>query len=270
MNRALVDRPTRAWRLAGGLAAWAGFLFLLMPTLIIVPISLGGARELSFPPRELSFGLYREFFTDPSWWGATLQSLKIGILTMVTSLVLAVPASYALVRGAFRGRRALNLFLVSPILVPVVVLGLGFYLQFAGLGIGGTDLSLVLAHTVLVSPFVIVSVSAGLRQIDPALETAATIMGAGRARVFLKIVLPQIRGSLAVGALFAFLLSFDEVVASYFVSGPATMTLPVKMYSALRWEISPVIAAVSAILTAISLAFSLAMLRLQTDTTGHS
>ncbi len=148
---------------------------------------------------------------------------------------------------------------MSPILVPVVVLGLGFYLQFAGLGIGGTDLSLVLAHTVLVSPFVIVAVSAGLRQIDPALETAATIMGASRTRVVFKVVLPQIRGSLAVGALFAFLLSFDEVVASYFISGPATMTLPVKMYSALRWEISPVIAAVSVLLTMISLVFSLAM-----------
>ncbi len=103
MDRPSSIRTTRAWRLAGGVAAWAGFVFLLMPTLIIVPISLGGGRELSFPPRELSFDLYGQFFSDPSWWGATLQSVKIGVLTTAASLVLAVPASYAWSGGSFPG-----------------------------------------------------------------------------------------------------------------------------------------------------------------------
>ena len=265
----LTDRMTRFWRATGGFVAWAGYLFLLMPTLIIVPVSLNGNSELSFPPQRISFALYEQFFTDPSWWGAALQSLKIATASTVLTMLIAVPAAYALVRGNFPGRRMLNLFMISPILVPVVVLGLGFYLNFNLFRIGGTDLALVISHTILVAPFVVVSVSAGLRQIDPALETVATIMGAGRRLVFFSVVLPQIRDSLVVGALLAFLISFDEVVASYFVSGPATVTLPVKMYSALRWEISPVIAAVSAMLTVLSLVFSIALINLRKNPRGH-
>lgn len=265
----IADRMTRFWRMTGGFVAWAGYLFLLMPTLIIVPVSFSGSQQLTFPPEHLSLTLYQQFFEDPSWWGAALQSLKIATASTILTLALAVPAAYALVRGEFRGRRLLNLFTVSPILVPVVVLGLGFYLNFNLFRIGGTDLALVIAHTVLITPFVVVSVSAGLRQIDPALETVATIMGAGRATVFFSVVLPQIRESLVVGGLLAFLISFDEVVASYFVSGPSTMTLPVKMYSALRWEISPVIAAVSAMLTVLSLVFSVALIYLRKNTRGQ-
>ncbi|NYZ13961.1 ABC transporter permease [Azospirillum sp. RWY-5-1] len=269
MHNSLPDRMTRFWRATGGLIAWSGYLFLLMPTLILVPVSLGGSQQLSFPPEQLSLALYEQFFTDPSWWGAALQSAKIATLSTMLTMLIAVPAAYALVRGDFPGRRFLNLFTLSPILVPVVVLGLGFYLNFNLFGIGGSDLSLVIAHTILIAPFVVVSVSAGLRQIDPALETVATIMGAGRATIFFRVVLPQIRDSLVVGALLAFLISFDEVVASYFVSGPSTMTLPVKMYSALRWEISPVIAAVSAMLTILSLVFSVALIHLQKKSRGH-
>lgn len=265
----LIDRTTRFWRATGGFIAWAGYLFLLMPTLIIIPVSFNGSQNLTFPPERLSLALFAQFFADPSWWGAAVQSLKIAVGSTLLTLALAVPAAYALVRGDFFGRRALNLFLMSPILVPVVVLGLGFYLNFNTFRIGGTDLALVLSHTILIAPFVVVSVSAGLRQIDPALESVAIIMGASRARVFFQVVVPQIKDSLVVGALLAFLISFDEVVASYFVAGPATTTLPVKMYSALRWEISPVIAAVSAMLTVLSLVFSIALIALRKSPRGH-
>jgi putative spermidine/putrescine transport system permease protein len=149
------------------------------------------------------------------------------------------------------------------VLVPVIVLGLGLYLNFAWLGLVGSTASLVIAHTVLVVPFIVVSVSSGLRQIDPALESVALLMGASRARVMRSVVLPQIRPAIAVGALFAFLISFDEVVVAYFLAGPTTMTLPVKMYSAIRWEISPVLAAISTLLTAASLLVCVVMLVLQ-------
>jgi putative spermidine/putrescine transport system permease protein len=247
----------------GGLVAWVGYLFLLLPSVIIIPVSFSGAQELQFPPRELSLSLYRQFFAEPAWWGATIQSFKVAALTMVLSIGIAVPAAYALVRAEFRGKRALVVLVLSPILVPVIVLGLGLYLNFARLGLVGTTASLVIAHTVLVVPFVIVSVSSGLRQIDPALETVALVMGAGRSRVLLSVVLPQIRPAIAIGALFAFLISFDEVVVAYFLAGPTTMTLPVKMYSAIRWEISPVLAAISTLLTLASLLVCLAMLMLQ-------
>lgn len=263
MNEQRLTGATRFWLSTGNFVAWLGYLFLLMPTLVVVPVSLSGSSELTFPPKEISFELYRLFFSDPSWWGAALQSTRIALLTTVLSLLIAVPAAYAVARGNFGGRKVLTLFLLSPMLVPVIVLGLGLYLHFNLFGIGGTNLSLVLAHTVLVVPFIIVSVSSGLRQIDPALETVATLMGASRTRIFFTVVLPQIRSALIVGALFAFLISFDEVVVSYFIASPETTTLPVKMYSALRWEISPVIAAISTMLTLLSLVISVILMKFQ-------
>ena len=262
----VVAEPGRGGSLVartGGLVAWIGYLFLLLPSLIVIPVSFSGSQEFQFPPRELSLSLYRQFFTEQAWWGATIQSFKVAALTTIFSTAIAVPAAYALTRAEFPGKRALNVLVLSPILVPVIVLGLGLYLNFAWLGIVGSTASLVIAHTVLVVPFIVVSVSSGLRQIDPALETVALLMGASRVRVLRSVVLPQIRPAIAVGALFAFLISFDEVVVAYFLAGPTTMTLPVKMYSAIRWEVSPVLAAISTLLTFASLIVCLAMLMLQ-------
>lgn len=259
----------RVFRYGGNMFAWLGYLFLLLPSLIVIPVSFSGSSEFQFPPRELSLELYRQFFREEAWWGATLQSFQVAVMTTVLSILAGVPAAYAIVRAEFPGKSALSVVILSPILVPVVVLGLGLYLQFSTLRMVGSTTSLVLAHTVLVTPFVVVAVSSGLRHIDPALETAALIMGASRVRVFRSVVLPQIRAAIAVGALFAFLVSFDEVVIAYYLAGPHTATLPVKMYSALRWEISPVIAAISTLLTAISLIVCVAIIMLQKNKARH-
>jgi len=249
---------------AGGVVlAWFGYLFLILPSLIVVPVSFGGGEELQFPPKSLSLELYARFFADPAWWGAARQSFIVATLTTLIALLLAVPAAYALARTRFRGRRFFELVVLAPMLTPVIVLGLGLYIDFGALQLIGTTTSMVLAHSVLVVPFAFVAVTAGLRQIDPALETVSMVMGAGRARIFFEVVLPQIKAPLMVAALFAFLISFDEVVVAYFLAGPKTTTLPVKMYSAIRWEISPVLAAVSTLLTAISLAVCLGMMALQ-------
>lgn len=254
---------SRALRRAGAVIAWCGYVFLLFPSLIVIPVSFSGAQELEFPPRSFSFALYAKFFSDASWWGAAVQSFKVGLATTMLSLAIAVPAAYALARSEFRGKALLSVSMLSPMLVPVVVLGLGQYMHLAAMHIVGSTLGIVLAHAVVAIPFVFLTASSGLRHSDPALEKVATLMGAGRVRIFFEVVLPQIRTSLAVGALFAFLISFDEVVIAYFVTGPQTTTLPVKMYSAIRWEVSPVLAAVSTLLTAISLAFSLGIMALQ-------
>ncbi len=250
-------------RLTLGLVTIVGYLVLMVPSLVVIPVSFGGRGELTFPPHDFSLDLYADFFTDEAWWGAAVQSFRVAILSTVLTVVLGLPASYALGRGNFPGRQLLTVVFLSPILVPLIVLGLGLYLHFAGIGIAGTTTALVIAHTVLACPFVVLSIASGLRQIDPALETAATIMGAGRARVVFRVVIPQIHASIAIAALFAFLISFDDVIISYFVSGATTMTLPVKMFSAIRWEISPVIAAVSTLLTGLSLFVCVAMMLLQ-------
>lgn len=256
-----------AWSYFGGALAWLGYLFLVLPSLIIIPVSFGGGQELTFPPKSFSLDLFIQFFNDPSWWNAGVQSAIVAVATSLLSLLVGVPGAYALARSAFPGRRFIEMMTLAPMLVPVIVLGLGMYIHLAALQMVNTLLGVVMAHTIMVLPFMLVSVSSGLRHLDPALETVALMMGASRLRIFLQVVLPQIRTSVIVGTLFAFLISFDEVVVAYFITGPDSTTLPVKMYSAIRWEISPVLAAVSTLLTLLSLAICLALMALQPQKT---
>lgn len=245
--------------------AWICYLFLLLPSLIVLPISFSPSIEMEFPPKELSLALYRQFFSDPAWWGSTTQSLLIACLTMVVTVVLSVPAAYALQRSKLPAVALVNAMVMGPLLVPVIVLALGLYLQLAPWGMLNNDISLFLCHAMLAVPFMMISVGASLRHIDPALETAALIMGASKQTIFFRVVLPQLRTGIAAGALFAFLISLDEVIVAYFITGPETQTLPVKMYSAIRWELSPVIAAVSSLLTVVSLVIAVVMMVLQKE-----
>lgn len=257
------DISTLIWRGAGQVMAWLGYALLILPSLIIIPISFGGGEELAFPPKSFSLSLFVEFINDPSWWGSAVKSLAVASATTTLSLLIGLPAAYALARGAFPGKRAIEALALAPMLVPVIVLGLGVYMHFSTLALVDSLTGVVLAHTVLVLPFMLVAIGSGLRHTDITLETVARVMGASRLRIFFEVVLPQIKTSVFVGAMFAFLISFDEVVIAYFITGPATETLPVKMYSAIRWEVSPVLAAVSTLLTILSLLFCLAVMALQ-------
>jgi putative spermidine/putrescine transport system permease protein len=172
-------------------------------------------------------------------------------------LACGVCAAYALVRYEFPGKRLFSMFLLSPVLVPAVIVALGTYLYFSAIGITGTTSALIIAHALHTTPFVIVTATAGLRHVDVNLERAAEIMGAGRIRVLRSVTLPLMWPAIMAGAMFSFLISFDEVVLSWFISNVSTQTLPVKMYSSIQWEVSPVIATVSVLLTAFSLVICL-------------
>jgi putative spermidine/putrescine transport system permease protein len=235
------------------LVAIAGYVFLVGPIAIIIVASFGSNQEMEFPPRSLSLGLYQQFFTDPSWWRPAVQSLLVASCTALLALIITVPASYAISRSKTRSSRLWELLFISPMLVPVITLGLGVYIFFSKIHLDNSALGLVLAHCTLAVPFMFVSVSAGIRHTDPSLEAVAILMGASRTRTFFTVLLPQLKPSIMVGALFAFLISFDEVVVAYFITGPDSVTLPVKMYSALRWEVSPVLTAISSLLTVVSL-----------------
>jgi putative spermidine/putrescine transport system permease protein len=240
------------------------YAYLVVPSLVVIPISFSGSgSDLSFPPKTYSLRLYEELFTTATWMSPVLQSLKIAFIVCLVVTAVAVPAAYALVRFEFPGKRIVTLLMMSPVLVPVIVLALGMYLYFSRLGATGTTLGLVFGHAVYVIPFVIVTVGAGIRQLDPAIEFAATMMGASRMTLFFRVVLPQLVPSIVAGALFAFLISFDEVVIAWFLSSAQTTTLPVRMYSSIHWGISPVIAAVSTLLTALSFIVCLATVLLQ-------
>ena len=256
-----VEKPVGAARSAASrfnsTTAWAVYIYLMLPSFIVVPMSFGDKWEAMFPPNTLSVFLYGQYFNESNWMAATFMSLRVAVVATIIALLLGVPAAYGLVRGNYPGKRIVTLFLLSPILCPIIVAALGLYLYYSSLGITGTDLAVALSHAMYTTPFVIVVCMAGMRHIDQNLETAATIMGASVMQTFRKVTLPLLRPAMLAGGLFAFLMSFDEVVIAYFIAQAGNMTLPVKMFSAIRWEVSPVIAAVSALLTGLSLVICL-------------
>jgi putative spermidine/putrescine transport system permease protein len=264
-----IDPLATRYRLLGVVLAALVYAYLLMPSLIVIPISLGEAGDLKFPPTTFSLALYREFFTTSTWLAPLVQSAKIASITCVVVILISVPAAYAMVRYEFRGKSLVMLLMMSPVLIPHIVLALGLYLYFSNLRATGTTLALVLGHSVYVIPFVVITIAAGIRRLDPAIEFAAVMMGASRITLFLKVVLPQLVPSIVAGALFAFLISFDEVVISWFLSTAQTTTLPVRMYSSIQWGISPVIAAISTLLTILSFVVCLVSVALQPSTTGQ-
>jgi putative spermidine/putrescine transport system permease protein len=252
MRRSPIDVLALRYRRTGTGAAVLVYGFLLLPSLLVIPISFGSADQIQFPPSSLSTRLYVELFGSTSWMHALRQSAIVAVLTTLLSLFVSVPAAYGMVRLNFPGKQAIVALLMSPVAIPVIVTALGLYLYFSLFGLTGSTFGLVLAHTVYVSPFVIITVAAGVRKLDPTLEFAATMMGASRLTLLRHVLLPQLAASIFAGGMFALLLSFDEVVIAWFLTGPNTATLPVKMYSSIQWEISPVIAAVSTLLTALS------------------
>ena len=234
-------------------ATWFVLAFLVAPSVIVVVMSFGNRYELLFPPDRYSLVLYRELFTSSDWLATISRSLRIALGTAVISILLGAPAAYGLVRGRFWLGPALLMVALSPLTIPTVVLALGLYLLFAPLGLTGSEVSVMAAHIVIASPFVVVVCATTLRDVDERLEQAAAILGAGPTYVFRRVTLPLMIRGIVVGGLFAFLTSFDEVVLSYFLSGTAAMTFPVKMFSSIQWEISPVLAAAATLMTAISI-----------------
>lgn len=233
--------------------AWLVYIFLIAPSLIVLPMSFNDSSELVFPPRSFSLRLYREFFFGSDWMAATGESFIVATASMVIAVLVGIPAAYALSRAEFPGRRLLGMVLLAPMMVPTIVIGLGLYLYFASWGISGTTIGLILGHAILTAPFVMIIALASLRHLDANLELAARVMGAGQMTVFRRVVLPLLVPAAIAGALFAFLISFDEVVVAWFIAGVDTATLPVKMYSAIHWEVSPVLPVISTLLTGLSL-----------------
>ena len=225
-------------------ACTAIYIFLMLPLLVVFPISLSSAAYMQFPPPGLSWQWYERFLDDPQWVDATVRSLYVGVSTAILALVLGVPLAFSLVRGKFPGRWLVDRIALAPLIVPTIILSIAVYGMFAKLKLIGEWYGLVIAHTVLALPFVVLVMSAGLRDFDRGLEQAAEGLGASRARMLLRITLPLLRPSLVSAGLLAFISSFDELVVALFLAGP-NMTLPKKMFDNILMEIDPTIAAVS-------------------------
>jgi putative spermidine/putrescine transport system permease protein len=220
------------------------YFFLMLPLMVVFPISLSSAPYMQFPPPGLSWQWYERYLDDPQWIDATVRSLQIGVATAVLALALGVPLAFALVRGRFFARETLDRLAMAPLIVPTIILSVSVYGLFARLKLIGEWYGLAVAHTVLALPFVVLVMGAGLRDFDRTLEQAAEGLGASRSRTLMRITLPLLRPSLVSAGLLAFITSFDEVVVALFLSG-ARMTLPKKMFDNILMEIDPTIAAVS-------------------------
>ena len=226
----------------------SAIFFLIAPVLLLIPMSLGSAEIIEFPPSQIGLDQYRKFFSHPAWQSAVLNSLQISAMTAVVSSFLGVLASLGLVWGKFKGKGLINAFIISPMIVPIIVMALAFYISLAKLGLIGTKLGLVLAYTPLTLPFSVLPISATLRGFDRSLENAARILGASRLQTFARITFPIIRPGILTGAIFAFMIAFDEVVIALFICGTTAVTLPKKMWDVIRYEIEPMLPAISTML----------------------
>jgi spermidine/putrescine ABC transporter ATP-binding subunit len=236
---------------AGGLV----LLFLLAPVLALIPMSFSGTRWLVLPPTDLSLRWYAEFLTSRDWREATVTSLTVAATAMMLASVLGTLAGTALARTRFPGRQLVRGVVLAPLIVPVMILALGFYYLFARLGMIGSLAALVLAHVVLATPYVVINVEAVMRTFDLRLEWAARMLGANAWQAFHQVTLPLTRAGVLVGALFAFITSFDEVVVAMFLSGTSAITLPKLMWDSITLdELSPIVTAVASLQIGMALA----------------
>lgn len=251
--------PTRAGRKASiGQLVFGGvvlliLVFLVLPTLVVVPISLSAAPYMQFPPTEFSLRWYAEYFTDKDWMAATLFSTRIALSTTFAATIVGTLTAIALVRGNLPGKAIVLGLALGPLLLPHIVIAIALYLFFAPLKLTGNFFGFLLAHTMLAVPYVVICVSASLQRFDTTLELAALSCGANRRQAFFTVVLPNILPGIFAGGIFAFVSSFDEATVAFFISGIDGKTITRKLFEDIDFNLTPVIAVVATLLVSISL-----------------
>lgn len=234
--------------------------FLMAPTLVVVPMSFTASNALTFPPEGFSTRWYEKMLTDPQWSTGFVNSAQVAFLTAILATALGTLAALGTVRGQFPGRSAVNALILSPLIVPVIIIAIGMFSMFVRWKLAGSIVGLVLAHTALAVPFVVVNVATSLRTMDRNLELAAQSLGAGPVRTFRRITLPLILPGVLAGGLFAFITSWDEVVVSIFLTSARFRTLPVEMWEQVRQVVDPTVAAVATTLLAVTTSLLLLVL----------
>lgn len=226
--------------------------WLIIPVLIILPMSFSGARFLAFPPPSWSLRWYESYLGSAAWMQATRVSVIVAVCSAVIATIFGTAAAYALNLTQSRLVRSLQALLLLPLIVPIVITAVGVFLVYAQVGLLASMTGLILANVMLGLPYVVTSVLVGLRKFDHTQEMVSRSLGMNRWRTFFAVTLPQIRPSVISGTLFAFISAIDETVVSLFISGGEYQTLTKRMFTALRDEIDPTIASISSLLTTIS------------------
>ena len=230
-------------------AACAGvLLFLLLPILVIVPLSFSDSSFLAYPIPGWSLKWYRNLFESAEWTRAAKNSFIVAPAATLLATVLGTLAAVGLARTQFAFKGTVMSLLIAPMVVPIVVVGVSTYLFFAQIGLADSYTALIVVHAALGAPFVLTTVLATLQGFNHNLVRASLSLGAGPVQTFFRVTLPVIAPGVISGALFAFATSFDEVVVTLFIAGPDQVTLPRQMFTGIRENINPTIAAVATLL----------------------
>jgi len=230
------------------------YVFLMFPLVIVVLAAFNSGEYLSFPPEGFSVKWFHNFFQSQPFMDAIKVSLKLGILTMICVSILGTTAALYVVRHSGKWRNFYRLIMISPILLPAILTGVALLLFYYVIGIGTrTFFGLLVGHVLITLPYVFLNVSSSLYNFDRSMEEAARSLGAGKLKTFFKITLPLIKPGVISGAVFAFIVSFDQFPISLLLKGVGRTTLPIQLFDYVRWDFDPTAAAVSTVSIAITL-----------------
>jgi len=250
----------RTWYYSYRVICAAIFLFLIAPILVIIPLSFNAVPFFTFTPEMLSFDpagyslrWYRDFVNNPQWIHSLQNSFIVAIASTILATVLGTLAALGLSRPHTPYKSIIMGLLISPMIVPLIISATGMFFFYSSVGLAQTHLGIILAHTALGTPFVVITVTATLIGFDQSLIRAAQNLGASPTTVFFQVIMPLILPGVISGGLFAFITSFDEVVVVLFLADFDQRTIPLQMFSGLREQISPTILAVATILVTFSI-----------------
>tara|TARA_B100001167_G_scaffold10436_1_gene5660 strand:- start:15 stop:869 length:855 start_codon:yes stop_codon:yes gene_type:complete len=266
--------PERIWHYTFWIICASVLFFLIFPLIVIIPLSFNEVpfftftkKMLAFDPEGYSLQWYNDFFTSLNWQGAVRNSVFIAFFATIIATFLGTLASLGLSRPQMPYRTLLMSLLISPMIVPLIISAAGMFFFYSRIGLQGTHLGVILAHAVLGTPFVVITVTATLTGFDNNLIRASQSLGASPTTTFFKVIVPLITPGVISGALFAFVTSFDEVVVVLFVGSYKQRTIPWQMFSGIREQISPTILAAATLLIVVTIALltTLELLRRRTE-----
>jgi putative spermidine/putrescine transport system permease protein len=227
-------------------ASTAIYLFLLAPVIIVVAISFSGTDSVAFPPTTFSFKWFVRFLSERQLVNALLTSFALAVASSIISLIIGGVAAFAIARGTFRGRTAVLNFLMTPLMVPALVIAIAL-LEFFVLFGTPSFVALLLGHVIITIPYVIRTMVAGLLSSDMVAEQAAVSLGCTRLQAIRLVTLPMLTNSMVASVLFSFIISFENLPLALFLSDPYTVTLPMQIYTYVQWVFDPTVAAASTI-----------------------
>lgn len=244
----------KPWNIILSIFSIAVVLFLFLPILVVIPMSFSSASSLQFPPPGFSLRWYEAFFGNPAWMEAAQTSFIVSISASICALFLGGLASYGLAKSNFRGKSLILGNFIAPMIIPTIITGVALYIAFAQIGILGSLPGLIIAHTLLIVPYIVLITLPMFESFDKRIELAARSLGANWLTVVRRIIIPIILPSVLAAWLFAFIISFDELIVTIFLAGEHN-TLPKKMFNELVLQINPTITAISTLLIILTATF---------------